>query len=185
MSSGEATVSSEELVPCTLIIIPYEILKDWAWPRLVNTALIPGPAFKIRGDRIESSPWIIYCKVLMKFKGKSGAALRKLSVEPGRVSSSRAAWRACEGQQLKEICWGAADQKIDSELARNNKQLTATSIHPSSSSWWERSLLTARCEKMYQQLSQGTCQGSRISTKAGTWQSRKLHDYAKKLEQFE
>ena len=31
----------------------------------------------------------------------------------------------------------------------------------------------------------GTCQGSRISTKAGTWQSRKLHDYAKKLEQFE
>ena len=31
----------------------------------------------------------------------------------------------------------------------------------------------------------GTCQGSRISTKAGTWQSRKLYDYAKKLEQFE
>ena len=121
----------------------------------------------------------------MKFKGKSGAALRKLSVEPGRVSSSRAAWRACEGQQLKEICWGAADQKLDSDLARNNKQLTATCNHPSSSSWWERSLLTARCEKMYQQLSQGTCQGSRISTKAGTWQSRKLHDYAKKLEQFE
>ena len=59
MSSGEATVSSEELVPCTLIIIPYEILKDWAWFRLVNTALIPGPAFKIRSDRIESSPWII------------------------------------------------------------------------------------------------------------------------------
>ena len=34
-------------------------------------------------------------------------------------------------------------------------------------------------------VERGTCQGSRISTKAGTWQSRKLHDYTKKLEQFE
>ena len=34
-------------------------------------------------------------------------------------------------------------------------------------------------------VERGTCEGRRISAKAGTWQSRKLHDYAKKLEQFE
>ena len=81
MSGGE-TVSSEE-VACTLITIPYEILREWAWtwPRLV--ILIPGLAFKIRSNRIESSLWKIYCEVLMKFKGKSGAALRRLSVDLG------------------------------------------------------------------------------------------------------
>ena len=121
----------------------------------------------------------------MKFKGKSGAALRKLSVEPGRVSSSRAAWRACEGQQLKEICWGAADQKLDSELARNNKQLTATCIHPSSSSLVGQKAANCKIRGTVSAVERGTCQGSGISTKAGTWQSRKLHEYAKKLEQFE
>ena len=173
----QQSVCSEEMF--FTIEIPYEILKDWkvdaaqplTYVDLLN-AFIKGESFKVRSKRIENRLRIICSEVRRKFKGKNGAAFRKMLQTKSRLSVRH--------EDLVKV--DMLEKRVD-ELQRDNSMLTDRNED-----------FHARYEELYEELTQSRAmeaeslkklEKANVDLATSQLRNRKLHEYTEKLEQFE